>query len=234
MELRVPASLLPDLFTISERVQSLFDLRADPAVIFEHLQARSPEGIDLGPPGLRLPGAFDGYELAVRAILGQQVSVTAATTLAGRLVERLGEACNLRPDCDLDRLFPEPNRLAAADLSAVGLPRGRALAIRQLARHVADGTLELSPASDPEQTRQVLTSIPGIGPWTADYVCMRALSHPDSFPSADLGLRKAASPNFEPLSAGQLDRLSQAWRPWRSYAALALWQSLSQPGVRSS
>jgi len=231
LELRVPASLLPDLFPISERVQTLFDLRADPAVIAEQLAQWQPAGIELGPPGLRLPGAFDGYELGVRAILGQQVSVRGATTLAGRLVERYGEACDLRPACALDRLFPEPSRLAGADLCAIGLPRARARAISCLSERVAAGRLELCPGADPEEVRGALSAIPGIGPWTADYICMRALSHPDSFPCADLGLRRAASRTGEPITAAQLDRLSQAWRPWRSYAALALWQRLSPPGV---
>ena len=145
-------------------------------------------------PGIRVAGAWEGFETAVRAILGQQVTVKGATTLAGRLVDALGEAL---PDAlrapGLARTFPSPEAVSRFDLRAMGVPAGRAGALQAMAGAVADGTLTLDPSADPDATRARLTAIPGIGPWTAEYIAMRALRDPDAFPAGDLGLRKAVS-----------------------------------------
>ncbi|MBW2316655.1 MAG: DNA-3-methyladenine glycosylase 2 family protein, partial [Deltaproteobacteria bacterium] len=175
-------------------------------------------------PGLRVPGAFDGFELAVRAILGQQVSVRGATTLAGRLVERFGTPCPGESDAAVSRLFPRPERLARARIEAIGLPAARAGAIRALARAVSSGEIVLDGSADPDETCAALEALPGIGPWTSAYVAMRALREPDAFLSGDLGLRRAlATPEGLP-SARALGERAEAWRPWRAYAALYLWQ----------
>jgi AraC family transcriptional regulator of adaptative response / DNA-3-methyladenine glycosylase II len=168
--------------------------------------------------GLRVPGAWDGFELAVRAILGQQVSVKGATTLAGRLVRAFGEPMDGGPG--LTHVFPTPERLAAADYSSIGLPAARAEAIRQLASAVARGELVFSGAAEPGHFIERFKKLPGIGEWTAQYVAMRALGNPDAFPAADLGLLRAtgfAKPK-------ELEERADRWRPWRAYAAMHLWQ----------
>ncbi len=183
-------------------------------------------------PGLRVPGAWDGFELTVRAILGQQVSVKAATTLAGRIVGTYGET--LAPDLPArlpNRLFPVPSRLARARLERLGIVRSRARSIRELARAVLDGRVRFDATQQPEAFRAALTGIPGIGNWTADYVAMRGLKDPDAFPSADLGLLRAfdgvAGRRLRPR---ELEERAEDWRPWRAYAALLIWNSGSGGG----
>jgi AraC family transcriptional regulator of adaptative response / DNA-3-methyladenine glycosylase II len=174
-------------------------------------------------PGLRVPGAFDGFELALRAILGQQITVKGATTLAGRFVEAFGEALET-PHVGLTHVCPTPQRIAAASLeevAALGIPQVRARSIITLAQEVASGRLHLEPGLDPERTMAQLVALPGIGPWTAHYIAMRALRWPDSFPKEDIALRKRLG-GVTPASA---EALSQRWRPWRSYATLHLWVS---------
>ena len=202
------------LLAIVERVRRVFDLGADPAVIASHL------GGDrlLGPllarhPGLRAPGAWDPFELAVRAILGQQISVAAASTMAGRLAARFG-APGLAPG---ERLFPGPDRLAQAPIEEVGVVRVRAEAIRALARAAAGGAL---PAS--------LQSIHGVGEWTEQYVALRAQGDTDAFPSGDLVLRRVAGAR----SARELEQRAEAWRPWRAYAVILLWQGATDDADR--
>jgi AraC family transcriptional regulator of adaptative response / DNA-3-methyladenine glycosylase II len=169
---------------------------------------------------------MDGFELALRAVLGQQVSVRGASTLAGRLAALLGEP--LAPelaDESLMRLPVTAERLAEADeptVAAIGIPRARARTVIALARAVAAGQLDLAPGADIARTKAALLELPGIGEWTAEYVLMRAVRWPDAFPAGDLGLRKAAGG----VSAAELRRRAEAWRPWRSYAAAHLWQSL--------
>ncbi len=180
-------------------------------------------------PGLRVPGTFDPFELAVRAVLGQQISVQAARTLAGRLVRRFGEPLS-EADAGLTHLFPRPEELAEAEIEAIGVPSSRAETIRLLARAVADDGLELGPTSAPEETRERLGRIRGIGPWTVEYVAMRALRDPDAFPSSDLGLRHAMSSNGRPATAAEVARRAASWRPWRAYAAVCLWESLAEAG----
>ncbi len=223
-----PAPLAP----VVGALRRLFDLDADPAAIAAHLAGDALLAPSLrATPGLRVPGAFDGFELGVRAILGQQVSVRGATTLAGRLVERFGEPGAPVTDPDApSRLFPAPERLRRARVEAIGLPAARAGAIRALATAVDRGEVCLDGSADPATTRDRLLGLPGIGPWTADYLAMRALREPDAFPAGDLALRKAANAGGDPVPERAVADRAEAWRPWRAYAALHLWASLSQPG----
>jgi AraC family transcriptional regulator of adaptative response / DNA-3-methyladenine glycosylase II len=182
-------------------------------------------------PGLRVPGAFDGFELTVRAVLGQQVSVPAATTLAGRLAARFGEPI-VTPFPGLDRLSPTAARLAETRLeewTGLGIPLRRAETIRALARAALGGELPLDSGPAPEEIVARLLRLPGIGEWTAQYIAMRAGRWPDAFPHDDLGLRKALG---EP-SARRLRQAAEAWRPWRAYAAMHLWHAMGANHVPS-
>jgi AraC family transcriptional regulator of adaptative response / DNA-3-methyladenine glycosylase II len=216
------------LLSIVERTRRMFDLGADPAAIAACLGSDPLLRGALGAhAGIRTPGAWDGFELTVRAILGQQISVRAATTMAGRVAERWGEPVDTT--IGLTRLFPAPQRLVNAPLEEIGLISARAATIRAVARAVMDGAL----AFDGVSTHQSLRSIPGIGEWTAQYVAMRALNEPDAFPSGDLVLRRMAGV----LSSRALDARSLEWSPWRAYAVVLLWQSaaeLSSPPRRLS
>jgi AraC family transcriptional regulator of adaptative response / DNA-3-methyladenine glycosylase II len=211
------------------RCRRLFDLDADPSAIAAGL-ARDPL---LAPlvrrhPGLRVPGAVDGFEMAARAIVGQQVSVAGARTVLGRLVAEYGEPL-AQPDGGLTRRFPAPAAIAEADPAGFPFPRTRAEALVTVARLVARGELRLDGEADPAEVRAALTAVRGVGPWTASYVAMRALGDPDAFLPGDVGIRHA------------LARLGSAadderWRPWRSYAVMHLWRSLDggEHAVRAS
>lgn len=217
-------SLTPALPALLGRLRNVFDLSARPDIIAAKL-AQDPLLADMVSrnPGLRVPGAFDGFELAVRAILGQQISVKAATTLAGRFVEAFGAPIET-PHPRLARLFPTPHRIAAAkveELAALGIIQARARSIIALAEEIASGRLKLEAGVHPEQTIKQLVAMPGIGKWTAHYIAMRALRWPDAFPREDSALRK----KLGGVSALRAEELSQAWRPWRSYATLHLWLS---------
>jgi AraC family transcriptional regulator of adaptative response / DNA-3-methyladenine glycosylase II len=214
------------LLAIVERVRRLFDLGADPSVIADQLSddpllRRSASA----HAGIRTPGAWDAFEIAVRAILGQQISVKAATTIAGRIAERWGPpvgsgACgvqNAESRPTLNRLFPTPLQLSDAPLEEAGIISARATTLRSLARAVRDGGVVFDGVS----TVDALRAIPGIGDWTAQYVAMRALNEPDAFPSGDLVLRRMAGD----CSARELERRSERWRPWRAYAVMLLWQA---------
>jgi len=214
------------LLEVVTRARRLFDLEADPLAIGAHLERSDL----LRPllerrPGLRVPGAWEPFELAVRAIVGQQVTVRGATTLMGRLVERWGEplATAVPP---LTHCFPAPAVLAEAEIERVGMPRARAQALRTLAAEVASGRLVLASRADLESAVALLTALPGVGAWTAQYVAMRALGEPDAFPSGDLGLRHALANGTVP-TARALAEQAEAWRPWRAYAAMHLWASLA-------
>jgi AraC family transcriptional regulator of adaptative response / DNA-3-methyladenine glycosylase II len=214
--LRVRAEDLSGLTALVARCRRLLDLDADPAAVDAALGADETLAPHVARhPGLRVPGAVDGFELAVRAVLGQQVSVAGARTLAGRLAAAYGEPLATR-DGSLRVAFPTAEALADADLSGVGLTGARAATLRALAHEVADGRLALDPLCDHAETRQRLLALPGIGPWTAEYVAMRGLGDPDAFPATDLVLRRAV--------AGAADR-AERWRPWRAYAAMHLWNA---------
>jgi len=216
-------SLTPVLPALLARLRQLFDLGARPDVINEWLRRdeRLAEAVARNP-GLRVPGAFDGFELAVRAILGQQVSVKAATTLAGRFVTAFGEAAEISGP-GLVRLSPTPERVAAAgeeEIAALGIVGARARSIVALAGEVAAGRLVLEAGADAESTIAQLITLPEIGPWTAHYIAMRALRWPDAFPKEDVVLRN----RLGGVSSAQAEAMSQGWRPWRSYATLHLWR----------
>lgn len=216
-------SLTPVLPALLGRLRDLFDLSARPDVIAEQL-ARDPLLADAvaSHPGLRVPGAFDGFELAVRAILGQQITVKAATTLAGRFVDAFGEPIET-PHAGLTRVCPTPRRIAGAtieELATLGIIRARARSIITLAEEIASGRLALEAGAHPDATIARLVALPGIGAWTAHYIAMRALRWPDAFPKEDVVLRRTLGG----VSAARAEALSQAWRPWRSYATLHLWR----------
>jgi len=204
------------LLTIVERVRRMFDLGADPSVVAGQLSGDALLKRALAAhAGIRTPGAWDPFELAARAILGQQISVRAATTIAGRVAARWGTPIEAADG--LDRLFPAAAQLVDAPLEEAGIIAARASTIRSVARAVCDGTLVF----DAVASLPVLGAIPGIGDWTAQYIAMRALNEPDAFPSGDLVLRRMAGD----CSARELDRRSEPWRPWRAYAVMLLWQS---------
>jgi len=219
--LQVETGSTEGVIDLVSRVRRMFDCGADPHLIAAHLSAdRRLAKCVKRRPGLRLPVAWDPFELTVRAILGQQVSVAAATTVSGRIAAKFGTALAGDSRPGLTHLFPTATSLADADLSGLGLTTRRAATVRGLAAAVATGRLDFDPAGGPEAVLAALVALPGIGPWTAQYAAMRALGEPDAFPTADLGLKKAA-PGLD------LARHSACWRPWRAYAALHLWQSLS-------
>ena len=212
-----------DLATAVARCRRLVDLDADPVAIDSVL------GVDpmLGPlvrrtPGRRVPGAIDAAEIAVRAVLGQQVSVAGARTIAGRLAARYGEPLRV-PVGAVTRLFPSPEALAAADPADLPMPATRRHAVLALAAALASGALALDPGADREEAERTLLAIPGIGPWTAAYVRMRALGDPDAFPSTDLGVVRSMRARGGPTDTRGVAARAEAWRPWRAYAVLHLW-----------
>lgn len=220
-----PAHLLP----LVARLRRMFDLDAEPRTIAATLGG----GGVLAPllrkrPGLRLPGGWDGFEIAVRAVLGQQVSVAAARTLATRVVARWGEPLALPALAGLERLFPTPERLADADLREVGVTQARAQTIRAIARALLEGRVDFRAEQPLEAFVTRWTALPGIGEWTAHYMAMRALSHPDAFPAADLVLRRAAAGDGVALTTRALTAMAEAWRPWRAYAVMHLWRSTAE------
>jgi AraC family transcriptional regulator of adaptative response / DNA-3-methyladenine glycosylase II len=204
-----------------ERVKRLFDLHADPVAIGSVLGTLAKTR-----PGLRLPGSFDGFEMAIRAVLGQQISVAAARTLDGRLALRFGEPIKT-PIEALTRVFPTPERIAVATVSEIarlGIIGKRAETLIALSKAVASGALHLEPGSRVEDTLKELHKIPGIGEWTVQYIAMRSLSWPDAFPHTDLGVKKA----LEVTNPKKILELAEKWRPWRAYATLHLWANLTE------
>lgn len=219
-------SLIGALMPLVARLRRFFDLDAHPQTIAAHLgkDARLAACVR-ARPGLRIPGAFDAFEASLRAILGQQVSVAAATTLAERLVCAFGEPLE-RPEFGLARTWPSPSAIAnatEADLRALGIPAARARTLRALAAAVHARTLVLEPGADVEHVMQQLSSLPGVGDWTAHYTAMRALGWPDAFPENDLGVRKALGG----VRGAEARALAEPWRPWRAYAVMHLWASLA-------
>jgi AraC family transcriptional regulator of adaptative response / DNA-3-methyladenine glycosylase II len=226
LALRVHHAKPSALGEIVARVRRMFDVDADPLAINAHLRRDEL----LKPlvkrwPGQRLPNAWDGFELGVRAILGQQVSVAAARTLAARIAAKHGTPYAEGAAVGLSALFPTPEILAEAPLEAIGIMRARADAIRTLARAVVDGRVHFRPEQTLAAFEDSLVALPGIGPWTAHYVAMRALGQPDAFPAADLILRRAAG-RGETLSTRATEAMSEAWRPWRAYAVMLHWRSM--------
>ncbi len=171
-----------------------------------------------------MPGAFDRFEMVVRAVLGQQISVAGARTIAGRVAARYGVELEAPSGNGITHVFPAAGRLVDADLESVGLTRARADCLRGVARRIADGTLVLDGRSGLDTWVEEFTELAGIGPWTAHYVAMRALGEPDAFPASDLGVRRALADGTELPSVREVTRRAEAWRPWRAYALMALWR----------
>jgi len=211
------------LAQVIDGIRRVFDLSADPVRIADDL-GRDPilKAAVRGLPGLRVPGAWDPFELAVRAVLGQQISVKAATTIAGRIARTLGTPLTTE-SASITHVFPQPAAFLDADLRAVGLTAARARTLRNVAAAARDGKLPRPGAIGLEDAVEGLTSIDGIGPWTAQYIAMRGLSEPDAFPEGDLGLRRALSNGGTLISNPELKRMAERWRPWRAYAAMYLW-----------
>ena len=214
---------LRDLTAAVQRCRRLLDLDADPLSVAAVLE-RDPllRRVVRAHPGRRVPGHPDGHELLVRAILGQQVSVAGARTLAERLVARWGKPLD-RPDGGLTHRFPAADALAEADLDGIGLTGARARSIRAASAAVADGTLRIDPGVDRDELRVQLLAQPGVGAWTAEYVLMRAAGDPDAFLASDLGVRRALDTLGEPSARRAALARAEAWRPWRAYATIHLW-----------
>ena len=215
----------PNIFPVVQRCREMLDLDAPMQEITNVLSRDDVLRRLLDEsPGVRVPGAWDGFELTVRAILGQQISVKAATTIAGRIAKAYGEPLKDKAFPGLTHLFPVPERLARARFNNTGLTRGRRETLRRVSRAVVSGSLTFDASQDPAAFGESLIAIAGIGEWTAQYVAMRALKNPDAFPAADLGLLRAFDgPGRQRLRPAQLEEMSQDWRPWRAYAALLLW-----------
>jgi len=226
LDLTVSDTLAEVLPQVLARVRALLDLDADPQAINSVLHKDFPQA-----DGLRLPGALDGFELAVRAVLGQQITVAAARTLCQRLVAQLGEPIQT-PMAGLDRLFPTAEAMAGVSgeaLGQLGINKQRQAAILALAHAVASGALHLQPGADPHLTRAALQALPGIGDWTAQYISMRALHWPDAFPAGDVALHNALGVRGQPQPAQAALAAASAWQPWRSYAVIRAWASLPSP-----
>jgi len=218
LEVRIPDRR--PLRRVVERVHRMFDLGCDPALIGEHLDGDTLLRRALAAhPGIRMPGAWDPFELAVRAIVGQQISVRAATTVAGRLASMFGAP--VAAGGTRDHLFPTAEQLADAPLERVGLMPTRASTLRSLARAVLDRTVSFEAASGVDAMIAALERVRGIGEWTSQYIAMRAFGECDAFMPGDLVLRRVAGG----CSARELERRSHVWRPWRAYAVMLLWQS---------
>jgi len=226
-------TLSPVLPALLGRLRNLFDLAARPDLIAAHLMKdpRLRKSVAKNP-GLRVPGAFDGFEMAIRAILGQQITVKAATTLAGRFAAAFGEKI-ATPFPELTRLSPLAAGVARArveDVAKLGIVSARAASIIALARAFESGALKLDAGASPEADVGQLVALPGIGPWTAHYIAMRASRWPDAFPKEDIAVRN----NLGRVSAKQADEMSQAWRPWRSYAVMHLWNNPPRPDFNAA
>lgn len=220
----ISESLRDALPEVLARVRAYLDLDADPEAINATLGTDFP-----GTEGLRVPGTVDGFELAVRAILGQQVTVAAARTLGMRLLERFGTDIQT-PIAGLSQLFPTPRTLAGASgdaLGALGIVRQRQRAIQALALAIDRGDLVLGPEVDVASTLSALQALPGVGHWTAHYIAMRALRWPDAFPHGDVALHKALGMQDAKNPLQMVEQASERWRPWRSYAVIRAWKSLS-------
>mgnify|MGYP002780311283 CR=1 FL=1 len=225
LELAFSASFAESEESVCPAIARLFDLGAD----MGHIGAQLGRDPALAPlvqknPGMRLVSAFDPFELALRAILSQQISVKAASTFYARLAQRFGKRFSCE-NASLRSVFPTPGELAAsspADIAAIGLSRARAQTIQRFAIAVAEGKLNLDATRELDTLLAELQALPGVGPWTAHYIAMRGLGMPDAFPSGDLGLQRAMGG----LSAAALTKRAERWRPWRAYAAIHLWNQL--------
>ncbi|BFN28888.1 DNA-3-methyladenine glycosylase 2 [Pseudomonas sp. SCT] len=228
LEMTLSDSLQHAAKPLVSQVRKMFDLDADPQAIAAHFTSDPT----LGPliavqPGLRLPAAYDPFEQAVRAVVGQQVTVKAAVTITRRLVERLGEPLQGAPS-GLELLFPTARAIADDPLENIGMPARRAQALRRLAAAVADGALQLHVEDGADALVRKLCELPGIGPWTAEYIALRGFGVADAFPAADLGLLKAPLWGNGGITAKALTARAESWRPWRAYAAIHIWDNYAK------
>lgn len=227
LTVQASAMLLPVLPQVLARVRHLFDLSCDPAAVDGALDVMNALNPAMQIPGTRLPGCFDAFEMAVRAVLGQQVTVSAARTLASRMVQAFGAAVATGVQ-GLSHTFPSAERIVALEgpigdhLGPLGIIGSRARTILALAQALESGEINFGPAATPEAEMEKLLALPGIGPWTAHYIAMRAMAWPDAFLPTDVGIKKALAPH----TPRQIADMAEAWRPWRSYATINLWNSL--------
>ena len=226
LQLRTALSDSRDLMALVERVRRMFDLDANMAAIHDVLTADPALKKMVGKqPGLRLPGAWDPFEVAVRAVVGQQISVKGARTVVGRIAAKAGPPFAAAADPQLTCFFPTANELSVSELEGVGMPVKRIETIKALARAVAGGELSLVVNGPIDEFIAQLTRIPGIGDWTAHYIAMRALGEPDAFPAADLGILRALQQGDTRPTTKQILKRAENWRPWRAYAAMYLWHA---------
>lgn len=227
LSVTVSYSLLPVISKVLARIRILFDVNCEPDEIYEKLSVMNELSAGLCIPGIRLPGAFDAYEAAVRAVLGQQITVQAARTLAGRLVKTLGEKIST-PYPELTHTFPTAEKIRDIKnsvtnmLGAAGIISRRAGTILHLAEAMLDGTVTFCQYSDVQTEMEKMMAIPGIGPWTAQYIAMRAFGWPDIILHTDYGVKKA----LKGMTEKEILQISEKWRPWRSYATINLWNSV--------
>src|SRR5690606_34624687 len=228
LELRCRIASPAHLDQLEQRVRRMFDLDSNPDTIARHLGADELLApLLLRNPGLRLPVAFDPSEQAVRAIVGQQVPVKAALTIVGRLLQRVGTPIETPEALGINRLFPTPQALAEADLTGIGMPGKRVRCLQHFAARISDGSLQLNLQDGSTALIERLCALPGIGPWTAEYIALRAFGEADAFPASDLGLLKAPVWGTGGIDARRLKARAEAWRPWRAYAAAHLWHCYS-------
>lgn len=228
LELRCRIASPAHLDQLEKRVRRMFDLDSTPDTITRHLGADELLApLLLRNPGLRLPVAFDPFEQAVRAIVGQQVTVKAAVTIVGRLVQRVGTPIETPEALGINRLFPTPQALAEADLTGIGMPGKRVQCLQHFAARISDGSLQLNLQDGSTALIERLCALPGIGPWTAEYIALRAFGEADAFPASDLGLLKAPVWGTGGIDARRMKARAEAWRPWRAYAAAHLWHCYS-------
>ncbi len=214
---------------IAYNVKQMFDLNAPVQMIDDHLKKdRFLSSMVARRPGIRVPGSFNPFELCIRAIIGQQISVKGASTLIGRIAVGYGERLTTRNSFGLKYLFPGPEKLAEADFEGIGLTKARIATIQQLSAAVLDGRVSFHASIDSAQLRKALLEIKGIGEWTAQYILMRTLKYPDAMPWSDLGLLKAISSDGKPAPEKQLKEMSLPWKPYRAYATMHLWSSLTE------
>lgn len=230
LQLTVSMNDFSYLNQVITRVRKMFDLDADMSLIHQHLSSHSVLNTVIGQyPGLRLPGCWNIFEFSIRAILGQQISVKAATTLAQRIAEKYG--CDLdqaqSPYAEMTKHFPTPEQLKQVDYSDIGLTQSRLATLQRWVDFYLATPDVFEKSENIETLEKILTQLKGIGPWTVNYIAMRGLSDPDAFPSADLGIIKALTVNDERPNNKAILATAQQWRPWRAYAAIYLWQSLA-------
>ena len=239
LRVRLHVASLAVLPAVIARLRRLFDLAAEPHSINQHLAQDSLLApLIVARPGLRVPGAWDSFELAMRAILGQQITVTAAVQLAGKIVQRFGSRLSAALSDVVDgitHVFPAPHLLAKANIAEFGMPKTRAFALNAIASRFAESPQVLTGSESLEEAVNALRALPGIGEWTAQYIAMRELREPDAFPAADVGLMRAVQAlSGRRPSANELLRMAEPWRPWRAYAAAHLWASLADANVVQS